>query len=81
VDSILVPDVWLKPEVVVEVMADEITPSPRHTAGRVGDEPGFALRFPRIVSFRSADKRPEDATTVKEITELFRQQRQRKQPA
>jgi len=81
VDSILVPDVWLKPEVVVEVMADEITPSPRHTAGKVGDEPGFALRFPRIVSFRSADKRPEDATTVKEISELFAQQRQRKQPA
>ncbi len=80
-DSILVPDVWLKPEVVVEVMADEITPSPRHTAGKVGDEPGFALRFPRIVSFRSADKRPEDATTVKEISELFAQQRQRKQPA
>jgi DNA ligase-1 len=81
VDSILVPDVWLNPEVVVEVMADEITPSPRHTAGKVGDEPGFALRFPRIVSFRSADKRPEDATTVKEIAELFAQQRQRKQPA
>jgi DNA ligase-1 len=81
VDSILVPDVWLKPEVVVEVMADEITPSPRHTAGKVGDEPGFALRFPRIVSFRNADKRPEDATTVKEIAELFRLQRQRKQPA
>ena len=81
VDSILVPDVWLKPEVVVEVMADEITPSPRHTAGKVGDEPGFALRFPRIVSFRGADKRPEDATTVKEIVELFSQQRQRKQPA
>ena len=81
VDSILVPDVWLEPEVVVEVMADEITPSPRHTAGRVGEEPGFALRFPRVVSFRSADKRPEDATTVKEITELFRQQRERKQPA
>jgi DNA ligase 1 len=81
VDSILVPDVWLKPEVVVEVMADEITPSPRHTAGKHGDEPGFALRFPRIVSFRGADKRAEDATTVKEIAELFNQQRQRKQPA
>ena len=80
VDSILVPDVWLEPEVVVEVMADEITPSPRHTAGRVGEEPGFALRFPRVVSFRGADKRPEDATTVKEIGELFRQQRERKQP-
>ena len=81
VDSILVPDVWLEPEVVVEVMADEITPSPRHTAGKVGDQPGFALRFPRVVSFRDADKRPEDATTVKEIIELFRQQRERKQPA
>jgi DNA ligase 1 len=81
VDSILVPDVWLQPDVVVEVMADEITPSPRHTAGKAGDEPGFALRFPRVVSFRGADKRPEDATTVKEIAELFRQQRERKQPA
>ena len=81
VDSILVPDVWLEPEVVVEVMADEITPSPRHTAGKVGEEPGFALRFPRVVSFRGADKRPEDATTVKEIAELFHQQRERKQPA
>jgi DNA ligase-1 len=82
VDSILTPDVWLEPAVVVEVMADEITPSPRHTAGKAGDdEPGFALRFPRVVSFRGADKRPEDATTVKEIEQLFRQQRERKQPA
>jgi DNA ligase-1 len=67
VDSALVPDVWLKPEVVVEVLADEITPSPRHSAE-------YALRFPRIVSFRGADKRPEDATTVKEIVEMFKQQ-------
>jgi DNA ligase-1 len=81
VDSILTPDVWLEPDVVVEVMADEITPSPRHTAGMAGDQPGFALRFPRIVSFRSADKRPEDATTVREIATLFRQQRERKAPA
>ena len=81
VDSILVPDVWLKPEVVVEVLADEITPSPRHTAGKAGEEPGFALRFPRVVSFRGADKKAEDATTVKEIAELYRQQRERKLPA
>ena len=77
VNSLLVPDVWLQPEVVVEVLADEITPSPRHTAGMVGDQPGFALRFPRIVSFRSADKKPEDATTVREIREMFQQQHQR----
>jgi DNA ligase-1 len=75
VSSILVPDVWLKPLVVVEVLADEITPSPRHTAGMTGDQPGLALRFPRIVSFRSEDKKPEDATTVREILEMYRQQR------
>jgi DNA ligase 1 len=77
VNSVLAPDVWLVPEVVVEVLADEITPSPRHTAGMAGGQPGYALRFPRIVSFRSADKRPEDATTVTEIREMFEQQRQR----
>ena len=77
VNSILIPDVWLVPEVVVEVLADEITPSPRHTAGKVDDQVGFALRFPRIVSFRSEDKRPEDATTVREIREMFEQQHQR----
>jgi len=77
VNSILVPDVWLRPEIVVEVLADEITPSPRHTCGKTGDQPGLALRFPRIVSFRSADKRPEDATTVREVLEMRRQQRTR----
>ncbi len=77
VNSLLVPDVWLEPEVVVEVLADEITPSPRHTAGMAAGQPGYALRFPRVVSFRAADKRPEDATTVREIREMFDQQRQR----
>jgi len=78
VNSIVVPDVWLEPAIVVEVLADEITPSPRHTAGMSGDRPGFALRFPRIVSLRTADKKPEDATSVREIREMFEQQRQRR---
>jgi DNA ligase-1 len=77
VNSILVPDAWLEPAIVVEVLADEITPSPRHTAGMSEDQPGFALRFPRIVSLRTADKKPEDATSVAEIREMFEQQRQR----
>jgi len=76
VNSIFVPDAWLKPAIVVEVLADEITPSPRHTAGMTGDRPGFALRFPRIVSLRTEDKKPEDATSVREIREMFEQQRQ-----
>ena len=75
VNSLLDPDVWLRPEIVVEVLADEFTPSPRHTCGKTGDQPGLALRFPRIASFRSADKRAEDATTVREVQEMYRQQR------
>jgi DNA ligase-1 len=76
VNSNFVPDAWLEPSIVVEVLADEITPSPRHTAGLTEDRPGFALRFPRIVSLRTSDKKPEDATTVGEIREMFEQQRQ-----
>lgn len=74
VNSILVPSAWVAPEVVIEVQADEITRSPVHTCGKVGDEPGYALRFPRLVSFRGADKRPEDATTVAEIKAMYEQQ-------
>jgi DNA ligase-1 len=80
VNSNFVPDAWLEPAIVVEVLADEITPSPRHTAGMTGDQPGFALRFPRIVSLRTADKKPEDATSVREIREMFEQQRARPSP-
>ncbi len=75
VNSNFVPDVWLEPSVVVEVLADEITPSPRHTAGMTEGGSGFALRFPRIVSLRTEDKKPEDATSVVEVREMFEQQR------
>ncbi|MBO0707661.1 MAG: DNA ligase, partial [Candidatus Dormibacteraeota bacterium] len=63
--------------IVVEVLADEITPSPRHTCGMTAERPGLALRFPRIVSFRSADRKAEDATTVAEVLEMYEQQRTR----
>lgn len=78
--SNLVPDAWLQPSIVVEVLADEITPSPRHTAGMADGGTGFALRFPRIVSLRTADKKPEDATTVREVREMYEQQRRRPDP-
>jgi len=59
-------------------LADEITRSPIHTAGAFTKddikEPGYALRFPRLVSFRNHDKRAEDATTVKELIEMYKQQ-------
>jgi DNA ligase-1 len=74
VESRLDPSVWVEPAVVIEVLADEITRSPLYTAGASDSRPGYALRFPRLVSFREADKQPEDATTVAEIVELYKQQ-------
>ncbi len=73
VDSLITPDVWVSPKIVLEVLADEISRSPRHTAGKVGDQPGYALRFPRVVGPRT-DKAPTDATTEREILEIFRLQ-------
>jgi DNA ligase-1 len=72
--SSIIPSVWIKPEIVIEVLADEITRSPIHTAGKSNTEPGFALRFPRLVSFRNSDKRAEDATSVEELIEMYKQQ-------
>ena len=64
----------MTPSVVIEVQADEITRSPMHTCGRVNGEPGYALRFPRLISFRGLDKAPEDATTVEEIISMYERQ-------
>ena len=75
VESMLEPDVWVEPRYVLTVMADEITRSPMHTCGKEGDEPGYAMRFPRTVGFIRTDKRAEDATTVAEVIELFDQQK------
>lgn len=75
VESLMIPDVWVEPQYVVTVMADEITRSPLHTAGKKGDEPGYALRFPRVQGFIRQDKGPEDTTTVKEVIELVQMQK------
>lgn len=80
VNSAIVPSVWITPSIVIEVLADEITRSPIHTAGAsvglaFGDrEPGYALRFPRLVSFRTLDKKAEDSTTVEELIEMYKLQ-------
>ena len=75
VNALLDPDVWFAPQVVMEVIGDEITLSPVHTCAynviRKGS--GLAIRFPRLVRLRE-DRSPEDATTVSEIMELYRMQ-------
>jgi DNA ligase-1 len=63
VDKTLVPDVWVAPQIVVEIAADNITKSPVHAAE-------LALRFPRLVRFRD-DKNPGQATAVREVKRLY----------
>jgi DNA ligase-1 len=67
VNKMFTPDVIVRPELVVEIGADEISISPSHTAG-------YALRFPRLIKFRH-DKKPQDATTVEEIKKIHKNQR------
>ena len=67
VDKNLVPHAWMKPSLVVEILADEITKSPIHTAG-------LALRFPRLIRFRD-EKGPGEVTTQTELTKLFEMQK------
>ncbi len=74
VESIMVPDVWVAPAYVITVKADEITRSPMHTCG-MEKGVGYALRFPRAVSFIRTDKRVEDVNTSKEIIEMFKNQK------
>lgn len=84
VDSAMNCDVWIEPKLMVEITADEITRSAVHTAGRIlkpskngkalnVKTSGFALRFPRLKKFR--DKKPEDATSLKEIEEMYKRQK------
>ena len=70
----LFPDVWVTPEIVVLIRADEITLSPRSSAGKTENKLGLALRFPRFMGYRE-DKSATDATTIKELEHMFKDQR------
>lgn len=61
-------DVWTKPEIVVELAADELSKSSEHSAK-------YALRFPRLVKFRT-DKSSKDTTSPEEIADLYKRQNQ-----
>jgi DNA ligase-1 len=65
-------DAYFRPEVVFEVAFEEIQLSPpeKHTGG-------VGLRFPRFIRVRE-DRRPEEATTLEEILQMYRAQQKRK---
>lgn len=76
VSSLMEPDVWFSPSLVMEVAADEITLSPLHTCawGLLKKDTGLALRFPRFTGNYRFDKSPEDSTTTEEIVEIYKTQ-------
>ena len=75
VDSAMKPDVWVEPALVAEIIGAELTLSPIHTCcyGWVKRGAGISIRFPRFIRWRP-DKSPEDATTTKELFEMYKRQ-------
>jgi len=76
VESKIVPDIWFRPQLIIETIASELTLSPVHTAatGLVRPGSGISMRFPKFTGRIRDDKRAEDATTVREIVEMYRNQ-------
>ena len=58
----LIPDVWAIPKLIVEVTADSISKSTKHSLG-------LSLRFPRFLKIRE-DKGVNEATTLKELKNI-----------
>ena len=76
VSSTIKADIWFEPKIVLEIMGAEITLSPIHTCATnsIRKNKGLAIRFPRFTGKYRSDKNPEDATTSKEIIQMYQSQ-------
>jgi DNA ligase-1 len=76
VNSTLEADVWFEPVVVIEILGAEMTLSPIHTCAMnaIRKGSGLAVRFPRFTGNYRVDKAAEDATTTREIVEMYQKQ-------
>jgi DNA ligase-1 len=79
VNSEMKANFWIEPRFVLEVLGAEVTFSPIHTCafGRLKSDAGMAIRFPRYTGRWRDDKSPEDATTSKEIIDLYKNQQKK----
>ena len=77
IDSGMEVDVWFEPELVIEVVASEITLSPIHRAAQdsIRKGSGLALRFPKFTGKIRVEKTAEDASTNQEVITLYRGQK------
>ena len=69
-------DVWFEPELVIEIVASEITLSPIHKTAENGIRKGagLALRFPKFTGKIRLEKMAENASTDQEIISLYKGQ-------
>ena len=77
IESGLEADVWFEPEVVIEIVASEITLSPIHKVAldRIRKGSGLALRFPKFTGKIRFEKTSENSTTIDEIVTLYTSQK------
>jgi DNA ligase-1 len=70
-------DVWFEPELVIEIVASEITQSPIHKTAldKVKENTGLALRFPKFTGKIRTEKNSEDASTDEEVIALYKVQK------
>ena len=70
-------DVWFEPELVIEVVASEITISPIHKTAwdEIRRDSGLALRFPKFTGKIRVEKTVEDASTGEEVVALYKMQK------
>jgi len=76
IESEMEADVWFEPELVLEIVASEITLSPIHKTAldTIRKGTGLALRFPKFTGKIRIEKGPEDASTDEEVYSLYRGQ-------
>ena len=77
IESDMNADVWFEPNLVIEIVASEITLSPIHKTGFniLRKESGLALRFPKFTGKIRSEKNVEDASTDEEIIALYKSQK------
>ncbi|MBT4176003.1 MAG: ATP-dependent DNA ligase [Thaumarchaeota archaeon] len=70
-------DVWFEPELVIEIVASEITQSPIHKTAlnMLKENTGLALRFPKFTGKIRTEKNSEDASTDEEVIALYKGQK------
>ena len=77
VESDMDADVWFDPNLVIEIVASEITLSPIHKTAYdvIRKNSGIALRFPKFTGKIRTEKHVEDASTDEEVIALYKSQK------